>query len=233
MRLMEKITKRPPPLISFFASLEVQLAVIIIDYCAVICIIDPRQKVKRFISEIAYFKNLLCILKCLKFLWGKKRPPEGMCPQTCWCNHIDITSTSLIKTIGPIRSSFNSYSVISLFTLVSMIRGNRIGGTEKQRKCVARSRFLVISWRMSHCSDNRKCKENSLKLDTNKTFCKFTIVRGFFFFGNDRASRFLHLSWPVTEELLAFNASRPNFFWHFLICTDHDGTCDITRILTF
>lgn len=181
MRLMEKITKRPPPLISFFASLEVQLAIIIIDYCAVICIIDPRQKVKRFISEIAYFKNLLCILKCLKFLWGKKRPPEGMCPQTCWCNHIDITSTSLIKTIGPIRSSFNSYSVISLFTLVSMIRGNRIGGTEKQRKCVARSRFLVISWRMSHCSDNRKCKENSLKLDTNKTFCKFTIVRGFFF----------------------------------------------------
>ena len=67
---MEKITKRPPPLISFFASLEVQLAIIIIiiDYCAVICIIDPRQKVKRFISEIAYFKNLLCILKCLKFL---------------------------------------------------------------------------------------------------------------------------------------------------------------------
>ena len=46
----------PPPLISFFASLEVQLAIIIIDYCAVICIIDPRQKVKRFISQIAYFE---------------------------------------------------------------------------------------------------------------------------------------------------------------------------------
>ena len=133
MRLMEKITKRP---LLFFASLEVQLAVIIIDYCAVICIIDPRQKVKRFISEIAYFKNLLCILKCLKFLWGKKRPPEGMCPQTCWCNHIDITSTSLIKTIGPIRSSFNSYSVISLFTLVSsMIRGKNWGDGKTKKMC--------------------------------------------------------------------------------------------------
>ena len=75
---MEKITKRPPPLISFFASLEVQLAIIIIDYCAVICIIDPRQKVKRFISEIAYFKNCVYPQVLEVFVRKKRRPPEGM-----------------------------------------------------------------------------------------------------------------------------------------------------------
>ena len=130
--------KTPLKFFAFFffeKLLRSPAAIIIIDYCAVICIIDPRQKVKRFISEIAYFKNLLCILKCLKFLWGKKGGRRKACPQTCWCNHIDITSTSLIKTIGPIRSSFNSYSVISLFTLVSMIRGKNWGDGKTKKMC--------------------------------------------------------------------------------------------------
>ena len=42
--LLRKTTPRSPA------------AIIIIDYCAVICIIDPRQKVKRFISQSAYFE---------------------------------------------------------------------------------------------------------------------------------------------------------------------------------
>ena len=51
--------KTPLKFFAFFffeKLLRSPAAIIIIDYCAAICIIDPRQKVKRFISQSAYFE---------------------------------------------------------------------------------------------------------------------------------------------------------------------------------
>ena len=73
--------KTPLKFFAFFffeKLLRSPAAIIIIDYCAVICIIDPRQKVKRFISEIDYFKNCVYPQVLEVFVRKKRRPPEGM-----------------------------------------------------------------------------------------------------------------------------------------------------------